>query len=64
MSPTAQKTFTFVLPGNLKDGLQAVRARDGIAEAEQIRRGVQMWLESKGVRVKTASRRVSPRRKA
>ena len=49
MSPTIQKTFTFVLPDDLKDGLRAVRERDGVSEAEQIRRGIRMWLESKGM---------------
>ena len=44
------KTFTFVIPPELKSGLQTVRERDGITEAEQIRRAIRMWLESKGVK--------------
>jgi hypothetical protein len=44
-------TFTFVLPPELKAGLQLVRERDGVAEAEQIRRGIAMWLEAKGVKL-------------
>jgi hypothetical protein len=47
MTPT--KTFTFSLPDDLKAGLQKVKETDGINEAEQIRRGIRMWLESKGV---------------
>ncbi|MGC4083672.1 MAG: hypothetical protein QM736_16580 [Vicinamibacterales bacterium] len=49
MSPTTGKTFTFVIPPQLKRGLQQVRERDGVSEAEQIRRGIAMWLESKGI---------------
>jgi hypothetical protein len=43
------KTFTFAIPGALKAGLQAVKQRDGVSEAEQIRRAIAMWLDSKGV---------------
>ena len=48
MTP-ATKTFTFAITDELKAGLQTVRDRDGISEAEQIRRAIAMWLESKGV---------------
>jgi hypothetical protein len=48
MTPVA-KTFTFAIPDALKAGLQAVKARDGISEAEQIRRALARWLEMKGV---------------
>jgi hypothetical protein len=48
MTP-ASKTFTFAIPGALKAGLQAVKQRDGISEAEQIRRAIATWLDSKGV---------------
>lgn len=44
MSPTNQKTFTFVLPDDLKRGLQRVKERDGISEGEQIRRAVGWYL--------------------
>ena len=64
MSPTIQKTFTFVLPEHLKEGLRALRDRDGVPEAEQIRRAIAMWLKSEGVKVGTAKRRVATRRKA
>jgi hypothetical protein len=43
------KTFTFALPPDLKAGLQTVKGRDGLTEAEQIRRAIKMWLESRGV---------------
>jgi len=64
MTPTNKKTFTFVLPDDLKVALQRIRARDGIAEAEQIRRGIQMWIKSKGVRVKSERPRVSDRKRS
>lgn len=63
MSPST-KTFTFVISDDLKKGLQTVRDRDGISEAEQIRRAIAMWLDSKGVTVKTASKRAVTRKKA
>lgn len=50
---TQKKTFTFHISNDMKAALQKIRARDGISEAEQIRRGVQMWLDSQGVKVKT-----------
>jgi Arc/MetJ-type ribon-helix-helix transcriptional regulator len=45
-----KKTFTFAIPDEMKAALTFLRERDGIAEAEQIRRGVQMWLDSKGIK--------------
>jgi Arc/MetJ-type ribon-helix-helix transcriptional regulator len=57
------KLFTFALPEDLKAALQEIKVRDGISEAEQIRRGIRLWIESRrGVGEKTAKRRVSPRR--
>lgn len=45
--------------------LERLRDADGVPVSEQIRRGIVLWLESKGVRVsKAAPRRVSPRRRA
>jgi hypothetical protein len=43
----AKKTFTFAISDEMKTALAIIRERDGIAEAEQIRRGIQMWLDSK-----------------
>ena len=31
-------------------GLQAVKARDGIPQSEQVRRALNAWLESRGVK--------------
>jgi hypothetical protein len=56
MAP-ASKTFTFAISDVLKEGLQTVKHRDGISEAEQIRRAIAMWLESKGVMAKKMERK-------
>lgn len=61
MTP-ATKTFTFAISPELKEGLQTVKDRDGISEAEQIRRAIGMWLESKGV--KTDRKRASTRKRS
>lgn len=55
------KTFTFALPDDLKLGLQLVRDRDGVSEAEQIRRAIGMWLESKDARPQAALKRSAGR---
>ncbi len=38
----------------LGTGLKAIKERDGVSEAEQIRRGIKLYLESKGLTVKPA----------
>ena len=55
-----KKTFTFHIDDDMKAALQRIRERDGVSEAEQIRRGVQMWLDSKGEKAK---RKRAPTRK-
>ena len=58
---TPKKTFTFAISDEMKAALTSIRERDGISEAEQIRRGVQMWLDSKDV--KTERKRASTRKR-
>jgi hypothetical protein len=41
-------TFTFPITSELKRLLQETRRRDGIPEAEQIRRGLRLWFQTKG----------------
>jgi predicted DNA-binding protein len=48
----------------LLDALQSLKDRDGIPVSEQVRRAIEAYLKEKGIRVKAAPRRVSPRRKA
>lgn len=59
MSP--KKTFTFHIDDGMKAALQRIRERDGVSEAEQIRRGVQMWLDSKDE--KTDRKRATTRKR-
>ena len=49
-----RKRVNFYLDANLGAGLKTIKERDGVSEAEQIRRGIKMYLESKGYRVKPA----------
>lgn len=60
---TPKKTFTFAISDEMKAALTLIRERDGISEAEQIRRGIQMWLDSKGVKAER-QRGSKPRRRS
>jgi hypothetical protein len=51
---TPRKMATFRVDQELLDGLQVVWERDGVQPSEQVRRAIVLWLESKGVKVKTA----------
>ena len=62
MSPKTASTFR--IENEIMDGLRAVKERDGVPISEQVRRALEMWLESKGIAPKGASRRASTRRKA
>jgi len=64
MPVTPKRPYTLKIDQELIDALRAVKARDGISESEQIRRGIGLWLRSKGVRIKADRRRVSPRRRS
>lgn len=44
MSGRIRKLFTFPIDADLAAGLKLVKQRDGITEAEQIRRGIKLWL--------------------
>jgi hypothetical protein len=50
MSPRLRKLFTFPLDDDLAAGLREVKERDGTSIAEQVRRGIRLWLKSKGVK--------------
>ncbi len=63
MSPRIKKLFTFPIDADLAEGLKQVKERDGISEAEQIRRGIRMWLESRGIVTKAERKRVAPRKR-
>lgn len=53
---TPRKLHNFYLDPELSEGLKAVKDRDGVSEAEQVRRAVREWLERKGVLKKTAKK--------
>ncbi|MEO7891219.1 MAG: hypothetical protein ABIW19_14570 [Vicinamibacterales bacterium] len=63
MTPV-RRVATFRVDEDVLEGMEFLRDRDGIPFSEQIRRGLRLWLDSKGVKVKAAPRRAGTRRKA
>lgn len=61
---TPRRITTLRLDEELAEGLRVVWERDGISASEQTRRAIRAWLESKGVKVKTAKRGARTPRKA
>ena len=53
----SMQRVNFYLAEASQDALKAIKERDGIPEAEQIRRGIKLWLESKGDRVTPQARK-------
>lgn len=60
---TPRKMRNFRIDPELEEGLRVIRERDGIAESEQIRRGIRLWLESKSV-VKAERKRAATRKRS
>ena len=58
---TPRKKYSFYIDDEQSEGLKVVKERDGVLESEQIRRAVDAWLKSKGV--KKADRKRVPSRK-
>jgi hypothetical protein len=54
----------FRVEADVMAGLRSVKERDGIPLSVQVHRALTAWLESKGVKEKTAPRRAATRRKA
>lgn len=46
---TPKTRFHFHIDDDQREALRAVKERDGVPEAEQIRRAIDAWLEQKGV---------------
>jgi hypothetical protein len=61
MSP--RKTYTFYIDDDLIDALKRVKARDGVPEAEQIRRAIREALERRG-EMKAERKRASTRKRS
>jgi hypothetical protein len=61
--------YNFAIDPELLAALRTLKVRDGIPESEQIRRGIRLWLKSKGVKVPPANeterqRGLKPRRRS
>ena len=59
-----KKRCTFMIDTEVLDKLQSITVRTGLSKSEQIRQGIQWWLESrewppKGARADTAGGRES-----
>jgi hypothetical protein len=63
MTPT-RRTVTFRIDDDLIEGLQLVWERDGVAISEQLRRAVQAWLETRGVKVRAERKRAVTRKRS
>lgn len=60
---TPKVRYNFWLDVEQRDALRAVKERDGIPESEQIRRAIDAWLESKGVK-KAERKRAATRKRS
>jgi hypothetical protein len=56
MTPT-RRVATFRIDDELLDAMELLRERDGIPFAEQIRRGLKLWFQLKGIEPKKADRK-------
>jgi len=48
MTLRPKRRYTLKIDPKLLAALRAIKERDGIAESEQIRRGIRLWLDAKG----------------
>jgi hypothetical protein len=58
------RRLSFFIPESLNDGLKALKERDGVAEAESIRRALIAYLREKGVLAEPRAARSKPRKGA
>ena len=58
-----KKAYTLKIDPELLDALRSIKERDGVTESEQIRRGIQLWLKSKGLKVKSDRKRAGTRKR-
>lgn len=59
---TPKEITNFRIDSELLDALRQIRDRDGIGIAEQVRRAIRAWVESKGVKVKAERKRPASRK--
>jgi hypothetical protein len=62
MSP--KQPYTFKIDPELLEALRAIKQRDGIAESEQIRRGIRLWLKEKDVTARPERKRAATRKRS
>jgi hypothetical protein len=53
----AVRRLTFSLTDEIDQGLKELKARDGVPEAESIRRALVAYLQGKGVKLKAPKKR-------
>ena len=53
----SKEPYAFWISPDQKAALRAIKERDGVSEAEQIRRGIKLYLESKGYTVKKPTKK-------
>lgn len=61
MSP--KKLYSFKIDPELADALKRVKERDHIGESEQIRQGLKLWFQKRGIKVKRPTAAPKTRRK-
>lgn len=59
---TLKKPYNVKLDLDLLEAIRAIKVSEGIPESEQIRRGIRLWLESKGVMKADRKRAVTRKR--
>ena len=57
-----KKPYSVKLDLDLLEAIRAIKISEGIPESEQIRRGIRLWLESKGVMKADRKRAVTRKR--
>jgi hypothetical protein len=50
VTPRTRRTYTFWIEPAQADGLKALKERDGVPESESVRRAIDAWLRTKGIR--------------
>jgi hypothetical protein len=56
MTPKPRQ-LNFQIDADLRDGLEAIRVRDGISYSEQLRRALRLWFDSKDLVLKPVKAR-------
>jgi hypothetical protein len=55
---TPKRPYTLKIDEDLLAAIREIRVREGIPESEQIRRGIRLWLESRGKADRRGSGRI------